>query len=166
MLDVATHRTSWRVEKYEDDITGFEGREEEFYAAHQPYEVIEGEGNLLANAGIALMLDLLMGAGGTVFSNANAHVGVGDGQTAAAASQTDLQGTNKTRKAMEASYPQRSSQTISFRSAFGSGDGNHAWNEWAVFNASSSGTMLNRKVQSFGTKSGGTWTITVSVTIT
>lgn len=157
---------SWRLEKYHENIDAFRGAREAFFAEFSPYEVIEGEGNLLVNAGIQLMLDLLIGAGGTVFSNANAHIGVGDSTTAAAAGQTDLQAaTNKLRMAMEATYPSRSGQTLTFRSVFGSGDANFDWEEWAIFNASSAGTMLNRKVQSFGTKASGTWTLTVTVTI-
>ena len=142
-----------RVEKYRDGES-------------DPYEVIEVDGNILVNTGIALMEDLLIGAGGTVFSNANAHLGVGDSTTAAAASQTDLQAsTNKFRKAMEATFPSRSAQTLTFKSSFGTGDANFAWEEWGTFNASSAGTMLNRKVQSFGTKSSGTWVLTATITI-
>ena len=156
----------WRLEKRHEDIDSFGGSSEEFHERFEPYEVIEGEGNILVNAGIQLMLDLLIGAGGTVYSNANAHIGVGDSTTAAAAGQTDLQAaTNKLRKAMEATYPSRASQTLTFRSVFGSSDANWDWEEWAIFNASSSGTMLNRKVQDFGTKTTGSWTLTVTVTI-
>ena len=157
---------SWRLEKRREALEDFAEGSDEFHRRFAPYEIIEGRGNILVNAGIQLMLDLLIGAGGTVFSNANAHVGVGDSTTAAAASQTDLQAaTNKLRKAMEATYPSRSGQTLTFRSVFGASDANFDWEEWAIFNASSAGTMLNRKVQNFGTKSGGTWTLTVTVTI-
>lgn len=153
-LELATHHTTWMVEKYHDDqIPGVD----------EPYEVIAHEGNLYVNAGIALTLDLLIGAGGTVFSNANAYLGVGDSSTAASASQTNLQAaTNKLRKAMDATFPSRASQTLTFKSTFGSGDANFAWEEWAIFNDSTAGTMLNRKVQSFGTKSGGTWVLTAT----
>lgn len=154
----ASWRVSWALDKYTDDAS---------LAAGIVSETIEGEGNLLVNAGIALLEDLLIGAGGTVFSNANAYLGVGDSSTAAAAGQTDLQAaSNKLRKAMDATYPSRSGQTLTFRATFGSSDANFAWEEWAIFNASSSGTMLNRKVASMGTKaSGATWVFTVTVTI-
>lgn len=161
----------WRLEKRYEDVDEYAPlggmlAREEFHRIFEPYEVIEGEGNILVNVGIQLMLDLLIGAGGTVFSNANAHVGVGDSTTAAAAGQTDLQAaTNKLRKAMEATFPSRSGQTLTFKSVFGSGDANFDWEEWAIFNAAAAGTMLNRKVQDFGTKSTGTWTLTVTVTI-
>ena len=89
----------------------------------------------------------------TAFSNANAYIGVGDSATAFAATQTDLQAsTNKLRKAMEATYPQRSGNVLTFRSLFGTSDANWAWEEWGVFNASSGGVMMQRKVESLGTR--------------
>jgi hypothetical protein len=156
----------YRLEKRHEDVERYGGSVDQFLHEFSPYEVIEGDGNILVNAGIALMLDLLIGAGGTAYNNAGSYIGVGDSSTAEAASQTDLQAaTNKLRKAMDATYPSRSAQTVTWRSTFGSSDANFAWAEWAIFNGSSGNTMLNRKVQSFGTKSTGTWTLTVTVTI-
>jgi hypothetical protein len=125
------------------------------------------DGNILVTAGITLMLNLLIGAGGTVYSNANAHLGVGDSNTAAAIGQTDLQAaSNKLRKAMDSTYPQVAANVITFRSTFATGDANFAWEEVAAFNASSSGTMLNRKAQGMGTKvNTATWVLTMTVTI-
>lgn len=104
----------------------------------------------------------------TLFSNANAYIGVGDGATAFAVGQTDLQAaTNKLRKAMDATYPTQAANVITFRSTFGTAEANFAWNEWGVFNASSGGTMLNRKVESLGTKtSAQSWQITATITLT
>ena len=135
-----------------------------------PYEVIEGEGNLAVNSGLNLCTQLICGAGGTSYANANAHIGVGDSSTAAAAGQTDLQAaTNKLRKSMEASFPTSgSSQQMVWKSKFTTSEANFAWNEFGVFNASSAGTMLNRKVfsPSPGTKtSAEEWTLTVTVTL-
>lgn len=102
---------------------------------------------------------------GTLFDNGNAHIGVGNGTTAFAATQTDLVGASKTRKAMDATYPQVSANVITFRSTFGTGDANYAWEEWGIFNAAATGTMMNRVVQNNGTKS-GTETKVVTATIT
>lgn len=104
---------------------------------------------------------------GTAFNNANSYIGVGDSTTAFAATQTDLQAaTNKLRKAMDATYPQVAANVLTFRSTFATTDANWAWQEWGVFNASSAGTMLNRKVESLGTKtSAQTWQITVTITL-
>ncbi len=105
---------------------------------------------------------------GTLFDNTNAYIGVGDSNTAFAAAQTDLQAaSNKLRKGMVATYPQRSTNVLTFRSLFTTGEANFAWQEWAVFNASSAGTMLNRYVESLGTKtSAQSWEITATITLT
>ena len=122
----------------------------------------------LTNAGRNHIATTLIGEAVTSYANANAYIGVGDSSTAFDATHTDLQAaTNKLRKAMDATYPQRSTNVLTFRSTFATGDANFAWNEWAVFNASSAGTMLNRKVESLGTKvSSQSWQITVTLTVT
>lgn len=103
----------------------------------------------------------------TAFDNANAYLGSGDSSAAFADSQTDLQASsNKLRKGMEAGYPQRSTNVLTFRSLFGTSDANWHWQEWGVFNASSSGTMLSRKAEDLGTKtSAQSWLLTVTVTV-
>lgn len=55
-----------------------------------PYKSYKGH-NAYVNLGGVLLLDLLVGAGGTVFSNANSFIGVGDGAAATASGNTDLQ---------------------------------------------------------------------------
>lgn len=122
--------------------------------------------NILVNVGIQLLLDLLIGAGGTVFSNANAYIGIGDSNTAVAVGQTDLQAaSNKIRKAMDATYPSRASQTMSWRCTFATSEGNFSIQEAAIFNASSAGTMLNRLLAALGTKTSAT-TLQVTCTLT
>lgn len=161
--DAVRWRAWWSVAKYHgDDLTA------------EPYEVLEREGNLLVIGGASALWQRLIGTGVTAFDNSNAHIGVGDSSTAAADSQTDLSATtNKLRKAMDATYPQHTDSTssagaksITFRATFGTSDANFAWNEWAIFNASSTGRMLNRKVESLGTKaSGSTWTFTCTLSL-
>lgn len=147
-------RTAYRLEKFR-------------VGERNPYEVIGGRGNLLVTAGATAMLNLLIGAGGTAFNNANAFLGVGDSTTAEAVGQTDLQAaTNKLRVAMDATYPSVSGAVATWRATFTTGNGNFAWNEWALFNASVGGTMLNRKVRALGTKASGTeWVFQVTTTI-
>lgn len=100
------------------------------------------------------------------FNNANSYIGVGDSTTAFSASQTDLQASsNKARKGMEATFPTRTNNQLVFKSSFGTSDANFSWQEWGVFNASSGGVMLNRKVENLGQKSQGTWLLTVTLTI-
>ena len=167
-LELANWLCRFKLSKYHQDIEPYRGREDEFYQLFTPYEVIEGEGNCLLNSGIDEMWDLITGvvSGAThIYDNAAAQIGVGDSSTSADPSQTDLQAaTNKTYKGMEASYPTSTSQKATFKSSFGSGDANYTWNEWVV-KQSTSGICLNRKVESLGTKSGGTWTLEVSITL-
>lgn len=122
----------------------------------------------LTNAGRNLIAQMIIDNGSpTLFTNANAHLGVGDSTTAFAAGQTDLQAaTNKLRKAMEVSFPTLATNVITFESLFGTADANWAWEEWAVFNASSAGTMLCRKVENLGTKtSAASWRLNVDITV-
>jgi hypothetical protein len=120
----------------------------------------------LTNAGRDLIAKAIIGDAFTLFNNANSRIGVGDSSTAFAATQTDLQGTNKLRKGMEVAYPSRAVNVLSFRSLFGTSEANFAWNEWGVFNAASAGDMLNRKVEALGTKtSAQSWQLTVDLTV-
>jgi hypothetical protein len=165
--DVAQWICRYRLEKRLGDINACKSPEESltFLENTKPYEVIEGEGNCLLNAGIDEMWDLIVGDSANHFNNANAQIGVGDSNTAANATQTDLQAaTNKTYKGMETGYPTSTSQKATFKSSFGASDANYTWNEWVVKQASS-GKCLNRKVDALGTKSSGTWTLEVSITL-
>lgn len=164
IADMANWNVHWKAEYYTGDWTA---DEIDAGLAGSPSDVREEHGNILVNAGIQLLLDLLIGAGGTVYSNANAYIGVGDSTTAASASQTDLQAaTNKIRKAMDSTYPSRSSQTLTFRSTYSTSEANFSLQEVAIFNASSAGTMLNRKVTDLGTKtSQSSLQLTVTITI-
>lgn len=122
----------------------------------------------LTNAGRNLIATAIIGGSYTTYANANAYLGVGDSSTAFSASHTDLQAaSNKHREAMDATYPQQSTNVLTFKSTFETGDANFAWNEWGVFNASTSGDMLTRKVESLGTKtSAAEWALTATLTVT
>jgi hypothetical protein len=155
----------YSLSKYREDIEKYRGNEAEFQRFFQPYEVISGEGNCLLNTGIDEMWDLICGDSANHFNNAAAQIGVGDSNTAASASQTDLQAaSNKTYKGMDSGYPASTTQKATFKASFGDSDANYTWNEWVV-KQSTSGKCLNRKVDSLGTKSGGTWTIQVDITL-
>jgi len=172
-----------KLERYDADIDAYRklyGKEEgeaRFFAENTPVSVEEVEDNLLMYGGASCLWEALIGATRTgnqlPFDNTNAYLGVGDSTTAEAATQTDLQAsTNKLRKAMDATYPQHTDATTSgaasiiYKSTFGTSDANFAWQEWGLFNASSTGRMLNRKVASLGTKtSAASWAFTVTLSL-
>lgn len=162
-------KAKWRLEKFHGDNLDTE-----------PFEVIDGDGNLLMYGGASCIWECLIGNGTsssgtslTYFSNSNAALGVGDSTAAEAATQTDLQAaTNKQRKTVDATYPSHTdgtssgSATVTFKATFGTSDANFHWQEWGVFNATSGGRMLNRKVTDLGTKtSAASWAFTVTLTL-
>lgn len=166
-------RCHTKLEKFHGDSTSPEDL----------YDTVEIDGNILVIGGASVQWQTLIGNGTataaqalTYFNNGNAHIGVGGGAgatTAAADTQTDLAGASKTRKAMDATYPLHTdstgtagSKSITFRSTFATGDANYAWDEWGIFNASSAGRMLNRKVEALGTKtSAATWVLTITLSL-
>lgn len=144
----------YKVEKYNDGILG-----------REPDEVIEWDGNLMANLGINVMLDLLIGSAGTDFDATNGYLGVGNSSAAAVATQTDLQGVSTARVIIDAEAG-LAAQTLTFVATFGSAAGNFAWEEVGIFNGAAGGTMLTRSVAALGTKSSGaTWVLTITLTI-
>lgn len=154
LVDRANWKPRWVIEKYDGDMNLYET------------EVING--NLLLNEGITSLLTLLIGGSETAFNNGNANIGVGDGTTTAAATQTGLVGTNKTYRPMDATYPQISGQTVTFRSTFGPTFGNHKWREFTVANGSSdTAKNLNRLVEAPLREkvAPDTWVVQLQVTI-
>lgn len=121
----------------------------------------------LLNVGRDFYMGVLTGAvTSPLFNNANSYIAVGDGTDAFDATDTDLQGTNKFRKGMDATYPIRTLNAVIFQATFAGAEANYAWEEWGVANASSAGTMLNRKVEYNGTKlAGQTWIFQVTLTL-
>jgi len=152
-------KTRFIIRRFADD---------EAHRRDQPYKVSQVEGNIGLNEGIAEWIDLACGLGTpTAYNNANAQTGVGDSTASEAATQTDLQAaTNKTYKGMDATYPSRSGQTVSFRSTYGSADANYAWQEFIVRNGATALKDIIRKVSAQGTKaSGQTWELTIQITM-
>lgn len=144
----------WRIEKYHDGVVD-----------GNPDEVLEVEGNLLTNAGIVVMLNLLARNTGTVYSTAaNAYLDVGSNAGAAGAGDTTL-GTTLDRKQATAVV---TDQSVAFQATFDDDDSQGNWEEVGVFNAAGvdAGDMLNHLVSSLGSKgAGATWVLTLTITI-
>lgn len=118
----------------------------------------------LTTAGLNFLTQAAVGLG-TPFNAANARLGVGNGTTAFSASHTNLRGSSVFRKGMDDGYPVVNGNTITFKATFNYDEANFAWAEWGIFNAASGGTMLNRVVESNGTKqSNQTWVLEVELT--
>jgi hypothetical protein len=177
-MTATLERAKWKcrttVRKFEADVEEYIARygEEEglrrFYAEHTPVEEIVREGNILTQTGINTLWRLVAGLSATAYSNANARLGVGNDNTPAQATDTDLLGASKAWKGMEVGYPVVSAladKKITFRSIFGSSEGNFAWLEWGVDNGATDHKLLNRKVENLGTKSSGSWQLTVEISL-
>lgn len=170
--EFSTVRSHAVVEKRDDRYMDYVGQlrakglkpEEYFPKAEKdikPWEVIEGDYNAMVDGGINLALGLLVGTG-TSYVSANAYLGVGSSTTAWNTTQTSLI-TPIYRAAMQSgTYPQTGTKIQTFKSDFAGTNGDGSWQEWAIFNNSTTGTMLQRKVENLGVKSGGTWTLTVT----
>lgn len=125
------------------------------------YSIPTLQEGMVVNLGKTHLAASLRGDSLTNFNNANSYLGVGDSSTAANVVQTDLQAaTNKVRKAMDVGYPliygegggPANPGEIMYRSTFLTSEALFAWNEFALFNASTSGLMLDRFVYAAGTK--------------
>jgi hypothetical protein len=174
MLEQARWKCRTTVRKFDGDVTEYIscfGAEEglrRFYAEHAPVEEIVRDGNILTQTGIEAIWKLVAGLTATAYSNANARLGVGNDNTAAQATDTDLIGASTAWKGMEVGYPVVSAladKKITFRSIFGSSEGNFAWLEWGVDNGATAHKLLNRKVENLGTKSSGSWQLTIEVSL-
>ena len=154
----------WRVEKFLSKTF-----DEVLATGEQPYEVCSDVQNIILDTGANEMLKLIGGvAGATAFSAANARIYVGSDSTAEAASQTGvIATTNKAHAGMDSGYPSVSGRTIVFRASFDDATANFAWNEAAITNGSGAGAIaMNRKVSALGTKTTGTWTLQLTISLT
>lgn len=129
-----------------------------------PYETITGE-NIALNEGMDIIFSIMCGGAGTVYSNANARIGIGDSATAALRTQAALIGANQSYNPMDSGFPTfGTNQTVVFKSTFGGTEANHSWQEWTVDNGSVALINLNRGVQDFGVKlSGETRALTIEL---
>lgn len=132
-------------------------------------ETRHADGNLLVYGGAsALWARFIGGTTPAAFNSANAHLGVGNGAAASTPEMTDLQGTSTVRQPMTAGFPQhtdgtdQSADEIRYQAEFPDGVAEFDWRELGLFNASSGGTMLNRRAVNFGVKPADqVWTLTL-----
>jgi hypothetical protein len=167
-------RPRWRVTTTLDKYDG-QWTQEQILAGEAAHALAESKtthGNLLTIGGASALWERLIGTAVTSFGSP--YLGVGDSTTAAAQSQTDLQAaTNKTRFSATASHTDSTSSagalTLTIVGTADTSTANHRWREWAVFNASTTGRMLNRKVEDLdgGTAktSAQSWQLTITLAL-
>lgn len=126
------------------------------------------------NAISALLISTGVGsATARPYNSTGAYFVVGNSSAAHATSQTWMQGASSTMKAMDATFPSRATNVVTFRATFSTGEANFQWWEWGIWNSTSTtdanANLLNRKLEdpSLGTKtSAQSWQITADITIT
>ena len=124
----------WRIEVYHGDIQ----------CEETLVEVIEGE-NVVLTTGKNLMMDRLFAASG--FGGPINSMGIGNSATAAAATDTQLQGSAPAPyfQALD-TLPTRAGLVVTSTATFGTGVANQNWQELCLANATSNavGTVFNR----------------------
>lgn len=136
----------------------------------------------IANAGVGAANSGSSAAAATAaFNTTQSRIGVGDGTTAGAASDTDIQGTVAANKwwVVVSSAPSITTNQMAFTGSYGTAAANYAWQNFAVDNCGGSnavtgaasgtrsgGTMLDHVASNQGTKaSGQTWNPTLTLSI-
>jgi len=118
--------------------------------------------NLVVTAGLAVLADRMKG---TPLKGEMTHMAVGEGTTAAAAGDTDLETPVGSRQTLTTGV---SGAVITYSRTFAAGEStNSALTEAGLFNASTGGDMLCRTVFTAINKGGSdslaiTWTVTLS----
>lgn len=123
----------------------------------------------LTTAGATFIANAITNNGSpTFFDASNAYIAVGTDATAFNIAQTALVAeTPTTGRKLVDSAPGVSVADITMVATYATGDANAVWAEWGIFNASSAGDMLSRKVEALGTKtSAQSWQITVTLSVT
>lgn len=163
-LGISEHtqwRITWQVEKWADTARKLAGFE--------PDEVAIETQNIILDSGANEILKLISGTGGTVYSNANSYIYVGTDNTAENAAQVGVlaTGSNRAHAAMDSAYPVVNGRQVIYRASFGDNSANFQWNEASIVNGTGPNAVaMNRKVVSLGTKTTGTWTLQITISLT
>lgn len=129
--------------------------------------------NLVVTNGLNHIAERIIANGTSGIGDIIDRMSIGDDDTAAAAGQTDLQGSLLAAQAFDATYPSRSGAVVTFKCTYAAGTGTGTVKEAALFNNAVTGTvnvdyfMLARAVIGPYTKGAGdslalTWTWTFS----
>lgn len=163
-LGISEHsqwRVEWKLEKWADTARKLAG--------FGPDEILVDTQNIVLDTGANEMLKLITGTGGTSYSASNAYIYVGTNTTPENASQSGVLATGSSRAfaVMDTGYPVVTGRQMIYRASFGDTSANFAWNEASIVNGTGANAVaMNRKVSNMGTKSSGTWTLQITVSLT
>lgn len=163
-LNISEHsqwRVDWRLEKWNDTSR--------MNCGYEPDEVICDGQNVILDIGANEMLKLISGTGGTAYNSSNAYIFVGTDTTPENASQNGViaTGNNRAYAGMDSGYPVVNGRQTIFRASFGDTSANFSWNESAIVNGIGANAIaMNRKVLNLGTKTTGTWSLQVTISLT
>lgn len=163
-LGISEHsqwRVEWKLEKWADTARKLAG--------FDPDEILIDTQNIVLDTGANEMLKLITGTGGTSYSASNAYIYVGTNTTPENASQSGVLATGSSRAfaVMDTGYPVVTGRQMIYRASFGDTSANFAWNEASIVNGTGANAVaMNRKVSNMGTKSSGTWTLQITVSLT
>lgn len=159
---------------------------ERFERENPPYEVLEHDTNIVTNLGAQAMLRIFVGLGtssapsannrAAFFSASNSYIGVGNGTATPSPQDTNLVGTQRYFKAMDAGYPQppsfdpTGSRQCVWVAVFGTTEANFEWREVGLANAdlnsNPNGILFNRAIVNWGTKTpNDTWTVSLVIRV-
>lgn len=154
-------RVEWQVEKWADTARKLAG--------FAPDEVAIDTQNIILDVGANEMLKLISGTGGTAYNSANTYIYVGTSNTPENASQTGVvaTGSNRAYASVDTGYPVVNGRQMIYRASFSDDQANFAWNEASIVNGiGTSAVSMNRKVSPLGTKTTGTWTLQITISLT
>jgi hypothetical protein len=127
----------------------------------------------LAHAARNLIAKMLVGeqTSSQDYNSSNAWIHVGSSTGTFDPTHNSMLSTGAIAATMDATYPSRATNVLTFRSTYTTSQANFDWNEWGVKNSSATATgsndLLNRKQEALGTKaSTQAWQITATLSVT
>lgn len=137
------------------------------------YETVRAEGNGLTDAGVARLTALLIGDPVVALDSSHVRIGVGDSTSAFSPSDTNL-GSSQFYQVMSPGFPDIDGSVVTWKCEFADAEANFSWECWGLDVDASGGVsagatpieLFNRRVFNFGIKTGGTWSLAVTINIT
>ena len=177
------------IRKYDGDMANWITRKSGIKAPKEadfqrfkirPYQEVIAYGNGITTVGWGRILDRAVGSTAQSWDSGHCRIGVGTSTVGTAVGNTDLDSPTGTANrywqtvdALASTGTGGGTVRLSVVATFTSGNANFIWNEWGIDQGSATGSgasvapLLNRKVQSLGTKaSPAVWTATAQLDFT